>query len=68
MILAVPVTVIIKIICENIDELKGIAIILGNSPNLSEDKDDKKETNSEKESSTPSTKKSENETNEIDKD
>lgn len=31
MILAVPVLVIIKIICENIDMLKPIAIILGNS-------------------------------------
>ncbi len=30
MILAVPMTVIIKIICENIDYLKSIAVILGN--------------------------------------
>lgn len=30
MILAVPLTVIIKIICENIDDLKWIAILLGN--------------------------------------
>ena len=37
MILAVPVTVIIKIICENIPELNGIAIILGNSPTLEGD-------------------------------
>ena len=40
MILAVPVTVIIKIICENIDELKGIAILLGNSPNLTTDEEE----------------------------
>lgn len=32
MILAVPLTVIIKIICENIDYLKSIAIIIGNNP------------------------------------
>lgn len=32
MLIAVPLTVIIKIICENIDYLKGIAIILGNDP------------------------------------
>ena len=31
MVLAVPVLVIIKIICENIDMLKPVAIILGNS-------------------------------------
>ncbi len=30
MILAVPLTVIIKIVCENIDDLKWIAIIIGN--------------------------------------
>jgi predicted PurR-regulated permease PerM len=30
MILAVPLTVIIKIVCENIDDLKWLAIILGN--------------------------------------
>lgn len=30
LILAVPLTVIIKIICENIDDLKWLAIILGN--------------------------------------
>lgn len=32
MLLAVPLTVIIKIICENLDYMKGIAIILGNDP------------------------------------
>lgn len=32
MILAVPMTVIIKIICENVSFLKGVAIILGNEP------------------------------------
>lgn len=32
MLLAVPMTVIIKIICENIDDLKSIAVILGNKP------------------------------------
>ncbi len=32
MLLAVPMTVIIKIICENIDDLRGIAVILGNKP------------------------------------
>lgn len=32
MILAVPMTVIIKIICENIDYLNSIAVILGNDP------------------------------------
>ena len=30
--LAVPLTVIIKIICENLDYLKGVAIVLGNDP------------------------------------
>ena len=32
MLLAVPMTVIIKIICENIEYLKGIAVLLGNNP------------------------------------
>lgn len=32
MILAVPMTVIIKIICENISFLRGVAILLGNEP------------------------------------
>ncbi|MCR5188810.1 MAG: AI-2E family transporter [Treponema sp.] len=32
MLLAVPMTVIIKIICENIDDLRGIGVILGNKP------------------------------------
>lgn len=32
MLLAVPLTVIIKIICENLDYLKGVAIVLGNDP------------------------------------
>lgn len=32
MILAVPMTVIIKIICENIDYLNSLAVILGNDP------------------------------------
>lgn len=32
MIFAVPMTVIIKIVCENIDYLSGIAIFLGNKP------------------------------------
>lgn len=32
MLLAVPVTVIIKIVCENLDYMKGVAIILGNDP------------------------------------
>lgn len=32
MLLAVPMTVIIKIICENIEDLRGIAVILGNKP------------------------------------
>lgn len=32
MLLAVPLTVIIKIICENIDYLNSVAIILGNNP------------------------------------
>lgn len=35
MLLAVPLTVIIKIICENLDYMKGIAIILGNDPRQS---------------------------------
>lgn len=35
MILAVPLTVIIKIICENIDYLHSIAIIMGNDPKKS---------------------------------
>lgn len=34
MILAVPVTVIIKIFCENIEELNRVAIILSNGPSL----------------------------------
>lgn len=33
MILAVPMTVIIKIICENVSFLQGIAILLGNTAN-----------------------------------
>lgn len=32
MILAVPMTVIIKIICENVSFLKGVAVLLGNEP------------------------------------
>ena len=32
MLLAVPLTVIIKIVCENIDYLRAFAIILGNDP------------------------------------
>ena len=32
MLLAVPLTVIIKIICENLDYMKGVAIVLGNDP------------------------------------
>lgn len=40
MLLAVPLTVIIKIVCENIDYLNSIAIILGNNP-----KRPKKDTN-----------------------
>ena len=32
MILAVPMTVIIKIICQNIPELKRVAIFLSNNP------------------------------------
>ena len=32
MILAVPLTVILKIICENVEILHGIAILLGNKP------------------------------------
>ncbi len=32
MLLAVPLMVIIKIVCENIDYLKGLAIIIGNDP------------------------------------
>lgn len=34
MLIAVPLTVIIKIVCENIDYLKSIAIILGNDPRI----------------------------------
>ncbi len=40
MLLAVPMTVIIKIICENIEYLNGIAILIGNNP-----KEDKKNIN-----------------------
>lgn len=36
MILAVPMTVIIKIICENVDYLNSVAVILGNDPKKSE--------------------------------
>ena len=32
MLIAVPLMVIIKIVCENIDYLKGLAIIIGNDP------------------------------------
>ena len=32
MLIAVPLTVIVKIVCENIDYLKSVAIILGNDP------------------------------------
>ena len=35
MLLAVPLTVIIKIICENLDYMKGAAIFLGNDPRQS---------------------------------
>ncbi|MCR4632422.1 MAG: AI-2E family transporter [Treponema sp.] len=38
MILAVPLTVIIKIVCENIDDLRWIATILGNGDNHSASK------------------------------
>ncbi len=42
MLIAVPLTVIIKIFCENIDYLKAFAIILGNDPRKqSTEKDDK---------------------------
>ena len=34
MILAVPLTVIVKIICENVDILKPIAIIIGGKPKM----------------------------------
>lgn len=34
MILAVPMTVIIKIICENVSYLKGIAILMGNTTEI----------------------------------
>lgn len=37
MLLAVPLTVIIKIICENLEYTKSIAIILGNDPRQSMD-------------------------------
>lgn len=45
MILAVPVMVILKIICENVSYLHGIAILIGNKPNetlkeLSEEQND----------------------------
>ena len=45
MILAVPLTVIIKIICENIEDLKWIALILGssNSKNSSKKKNSEKQ-------------------------
>ncbi len=33
MILAVPMTVIIKIICENVDSLRPVAIMIGGNPN-----------------------------------
>ena len=32
MLLAVPLMVIIKIVCENIDYLRGLAILIGNDP------------------------------------
>ncbi len=35
MLLAVPLMVIIKIVCENIDYLKGLAILIGNDPKSS---------------------------------
>ena len=40
MLLAVPLTVIIKIICENLDYMKGVAIILGGDPRQTENKKD----------------------------
>ena len=45
MLLAVPLTVIIKIICENLDYMRGIAIILGNDPrqNVIQDKQKQEE-------------------------
>ena len=40
MLLAVPLTVIIKIVCENLDYMKGVAIILGGDPRQTEVKKD----------------------------
>ena len=40
MLLAVPLTVIIKIVCENLDYMKGVAIVLGGDPRQSEIKKD----------------------------
>ena len=59
MILAVPLTVIIKIICENIPLLHPVAILLGNKPQDTrlefttyEEEDGLKDTVPEKESDT----------------
>ncbi len=43
MLIAVPLTVIIKIFCENIDYLKAFGIILGNDPRKKNEKEDKSE-------------------------
>ena len=58
MILAVPVTVIIKIVCENIDELKGVAIVLGNTPTIESETNKKHKKNKKAEQEMQSSKES----------
>ncbi len=49
MLLAVPLMVIIKIVCENIDYLKGLAIIIGNDPRQQFQVQDQSQTEQENE-------------------
>jgi len=44
MLIAVPLMVIIKIFCENIEYLKGLAILIGNDPRQQpQEQEEKKE-------------------------
>ncbi len=49
MLLAVPLMVIIKIVCENIEYLKGLAIIIGNDPRQQFQVQDQSQTEQENE-------------------
>ena len=53
MLLAVPLMVIIKIVCENIDYLKGLAIIIRNDPRQQFQVQDQSQTKQENETQDP---------------